>query len=66
MDFNSVFEGIKQTQNAINEELNLLKQINEEQKKELKKAKRFNIVMLIISLVSFALTGVGIIVGVLY
>ena len=39
-DFSNVFDGIKKTMNAIDGELDLLKQINAEQKEELRKAKR--------------------------
>ncbi len=62
-DFSSVFDGIKKTMNAIDDELDLLKQINTEQKEELKKAKRFNIFMLVIALVSLAATVISLIVG---
>lgn len=55
-NFNTVFEGISKTMNAIDNELDLLKRINEEQKIELKKAKRFNIFMLVVALVSLAIT----------
>ena len=55
-NFNNVFEGISKTMNAIDNELDLLKTINEEQKKELTKAKRFNVFMLVIALVSLAIT----------
>ena len=55
-DFSNVFEGIQKTMNAIDGELDLLKQINAEQKEELRKAKRFNIIMLIIALLSLAAT----------
>ena len=55
-NFNNVFEGISKTMNAIDNELDLLKTINEEQKIELKKAKRFNIFMLVVALVSLAIT----------
>ena len=36
-DFSNVFDGIKKTMNAIDGELDLLKQINAEQKKSCKK-----------------------------
>lgn len=49
--------------NAIDDELDLLKRINAEQKEELKKAKRFNIFMLVIALVSLAATVISLIVG---
>ena len=62
-DFSSVFEGIKKTMNAIDNELDLLKRINAEQKEELRKARRFNIFMLVIALVSLATTVIGLIVG---
>ena len=55
-NFNTVFEGISKTMNAIDNELDLLKRINEELKIELKKAKRFNIFMLVVALVSLAIT----------
>ena len=63
-NFSSVFEGIHKTMNAIDNELDLLKSINEEQKAELKKAKKFNIFMLVIALVSLALTVISVIIGV--
>ena len=62
-DFSNVFDGIKKTMNAIDGELDLLKQINAEQKEELRKAKRFNIFMLIIAIISLAVTIVGLIVS---
>lgn len=62
-DFSSIFEGIEKTMNAIDNELDLLKRINAEQKEELKKAKRFNIFMLVIALVSLAATVISLIVG---
>ena len=62
--FTNVFEGIQQTKDAIDAELSLLKEINVEQKKELKKAKRFNIIMLIIAVASFVLTVVGVVIGI--
>ncbi len=55
-DFSNIVEGIEKTMNAIDGELDLLKQINAEQKEELRKAKRFNIIMLIIALLSLAAT----------
>ena len=55
-DFSSIAEGIEKTMNAIDGELDLLKHINAEQKEELRKAKRFNIIMLIIALLSLAAT----------
>ena len=55
-DFSNVFEGIQKTMNAIDGELDLLKHINAEQKEELRKAKRFNLFMLIIALISLAAT----------
>ncbi len=62
-DFSNVFDGIKKTMNAIDSELDLLKRINAEQKEELRKAKRFNIFMLIIALISLAATIISLIVG---
>ena len=62
-DFSNVFDGIKKTMNAIDGELDLLKQINAEKKEELQKAKRFNIFMLIIAIISLAVTIVGLIVS---
>ena len=62
-DFSSAFEGIKKTMNAIDNELDLLKQINAEQKEELRKAKRFNIFMLVIALVSLGATIISLIFG---
>ena len=53
-DFSNVFEGITKTRQDIENELTLLKRINAEQKIELRKAKRFNLIMLIIALVSLA------------
>ena len=35
-NFNSVFEGLSKTLNAVDSELDLLKKINDEQKEELK------------------------------
>ena len=55
-DFSNVFEGIHNTMDAIDSELDLLKQINSEQKEELQKAKRFNIFMLVIAIISLAAT----------
>lgn len=51
-DFGSVFEGIKKTREDIDKEVELLKNINAEQKEELRKAKRFNIVMAVIGVIS--------------
>ena len=62
-DFSNVFDGIKKTMNAIDSELDLLKRINAEQKEELRKAKRFNIFMPIIALISLAATIISLIVG---
>ena len=62
-DFSNVFEGIKKTMNAIDGELDLLKQINAEQKEELRKAKRFNVIMLVIALISLIATFVSLIIG---
>ncbi len=62
-EFSNVFEGIHCTMDAIDSELDLLKKINAEQKIELKKAKRFNIIMLIIALLSLAFTIIGFILG---
>ena len=62
-DFSNIFEGIEKTMNAIDNELDLLKQINTEQKEELRKAKRFNVFMLIIALISLTATIIGLIVG---
>lgn len=62
-EFSNVFDGIKKTMNAIDSELDLLKRINAEQKEELRKAKRFNIFMLIIALISLAATIISLIVG---
>ena len=53
-DFSSVFEGITKTRQDIEDELKLLKSINDEQKIELRKAKHFNLLMLVIGLVSLA------------
>ena len=52
--FNSVFEGLEQTQAAFEKQIFELQRINSELKEEWKKAKRFNIIMLIIALVSLA------------
>ena len=62
-DFSNVFEGIQKTMNAIDGELDLLKHINAEQKEELRKAKRFNLFMLIIALISLAATIISLIVA---
>ena len=62
-DFSNVFEGIEKTMNAIDSELDLLKQINAEQKEELRKAKRFNVFMLIIAIISLIATIVSLIIG---
>lgn len=51
-DFGSVFEGIEKTREDIDKEVELLKNINAEQKEELRKAKRFNIVMAVIGVIS--------------
>lgn len=61
--FSSIFEGIHKTMDAIDRELDLLKHINEEQKVELKKAKHFNVFMLVIALVSLAVSVISVIVG---
>lgn len=55
-NFNSVFEGLSKTLDAVDSELELLKKINAEQKEELKKNKRFNIIMFIIALASFVVS----------
>lgn len=55
-NFNSVFEGLSKTLNAVDSELDLLKKINDEQKEELKKGKRFNIIMFVIAIASFVLS----------
>lgn len=62
-DFSSVFEGIHRTMDAIDSELDLLKQINAEQKIELRKAKRFNLMMLAIGLISLVFTVITFILG---
>ena len=62
-DFSNVFEGIEKTMNAIDVELDLLKQINAEQKEELRKAKRFNVIMLVIAIISLIATIVSLIIG---
>ena len=62
-DFSNVFEGIHNTMDAIDNELDLLKRINEEQKEELKKAKRFNLFMLVVALLSLTFTIIGFILG---
>ncbi len=62
-DFSNIVEGIEKTMNAIDGELDLLKQINAEQKEELRKAKRFNVIMLIIALISLIATIVSLIIG---
>ena len=64
-NFSTVFDGIRITMDAIDSELDLLKRINEEQKIELKKAKRFNIFMLAIALISLALTLLSVFLGIL-
>ena len=61
-DFSNIFEGIEKTMNAIDGELDLLKQINAEQKEELRKAKRFNVFMLIIAIISLIIAIVSLIV----
>ena len=53
---NTVFEGISKTLNAVDSELDLLKKINAEQKEELKKSKRFNIIMFVIAIVSLVVS----------
>ncbi len=55
-EFNSVFEGLSKTLNAVDSELDLLKKINDEQKEELKKSKRFNIIMFVIAIASFVVS----------
>ena len=55
-EFNSVFEGLSKTLNAVDSELDLLKKINAEQKEELKKSKRFNIIMFVIAIASFVVS----------
>ena len=62
-NFSTVFEGIEKTMKAIDGELDLLKQINAEQKEELRKAKRFNVIMLVIALISLIATIVSLIIG---
>ena len=62
-NFSTVFDGIRNTMDAIDSELDLLKRINEEQKIELKKAKRFNIFMLVIALISLAFTILSVFLG---
>lgn len=64
-NFNTVFDGISKTMNAIDKELDLLKTINDAQKIELKKAKRFNIFMLVIALASFVGTIIGVVIPLL-
>ncbi len=54
-DFDSVFEGIEQTQDMIKNELVVLQAINDDLKKEWKKAKRFNIMMFVVAIVSLAI-----------
>lgn len=54
--FNSVFEGLSKTLNAVDSELDLLKKINAEQKEELKKSKRFNIIMFVIAIASLVVS----------
>ena len=55
-EFNSVFERLSKTLNAVDSELDLLKKINDEQKEELKKSKRFNIIMFVIAIASFVVS----------
>lgn len=57
--FNDVFEGVSKTLDAIDDELALLKKINAEQKVELNKSKRFNIIMFAVSIVSLVLSAVS-------
>ena len=55
-NFNSVFEGLSKTLDAVDSELKLLKKINAEQKEELKKSKRFNIIMFVIAIASLVVS----------
>lgn len=62
-DFQSVFEGIRNVLDSVDDELSLLKQINDEQKIELKKAKRFNIFMAVIAIVSLVVSFAGFVIA---
>lgn len=59
-DFESVFSGLTRVLDAVDTELDLLKKINAEQKEELKKNKRFNVIMFIVAIVSLVLSAVSI------
>lgn len=59
-DFESVFRGISRVLDAIDMELDLLKKTNAEQKEELKKNKRFNVIMFVVAIVSLVLSAVSI------
>lgn len=55
-NFGNVFDGIHKTMDAIDHQLDVLQAINKEQKNELQKAKRFNIAMAIIAVISLAIS----------
>ena len=59
-DFESVFSGLTRVLDAVDTELDLLKKINAEQKEELKKNKRFNVIMFVVAIVSLVLSAVSI------
>lgn len=58
-DFEGVFSGIKLVLDAVDTELDLLKKINAEQKEELKKNKRFNVIMFVVAIVSLVLSAIS-------
>lgn len=55
-EFSSVFEGLSKTLDAVDLELELLKKINAEQKIELNKSKRFNIIMFVVAIASLVVS----------
>ncbi len=59
-DFESVFSGLTRVLDAVDTELDLLKKMNAEQKEELKKNKRFNVIMFVVAIVSLVLSAVSI------
>lgn len=61
-NFTSVFEGLSKTLDTVGSELELLQKINAEQNEELRKTKRFNIVMFVIAILSFAATLISIVI----
>lgn len=58
-DFKAIFEGISKTLDAVDAELEFLKRINSEQKEELKKNKRFNVMMFVVAIISLVLSAVS-------